>query len=416
MKSTRKIASLLESARKDRQRSNFREMVRLNNGETILCESKGERDWWEQFCGAIAGGDLKPQDFSIQEVFESFIPEGRDIVNIGRRFEPISILEAAGPVGVGQFANITGQIVYSKILEAYQDEEFKFTQLIPTQQTQFNGEKIPGVARLGDQNEIVAEGQQYPFGNISEDWIETPSTVKRGVIVAVTKEAIFFDRTGIILKQAGEVGYWLGYNREIRAIDCVIDENTTTHRFKWRGTSYATYQTSTPWINSKTSNALVDWTDIDAVEQLFANMVDLNTGTAATIVPGTLIVNPQLAHTAGYIKRMSDFALQAGGFATSGNLVRTNSPNPLGNTPYSNSNYNIVSSRLMPGRTATDTDWFLGNPERYATYMQNFPLRTETAPPNASEEFNRDIVTQFKASERGAYAVTAPQQMAKSAS
>ncbi len=414
MKSTRKIAGLLEAAQRDRQRSNFRERFRLNNGETILCESRGERDWWEQYCAALTGGDLKPDEFSITDLFESFIPEGRDIVNVGRRHEPISILEAAGTVSVGQFANITGQIVYSKILEAYQDEQFLITPLIPTQTTQFNGEKIPGIGRLGDQNEIVAEGQQYPYANITEDWIETPATVKRGTIVAVTKEAIFFDRTGMVLKQAGEVGFWLGYNREIRAIDCVIDENTTTHRFNWRGTSYGTYQTSTPWINSKTSNALVDWTDIDAVEQMFANMLDLNTGTAVAIIPTTLIVNPQLAHTAGYIKRATDFALQAGGFATSGNLVRTNSPNPLGSTPYSGQ-YNIVSSRLMPGRTATDTDWFLGNPGRYAAYMENFPLRTETAPPNTEAEFNRDIVTQFKASERGAYSVQAPQQMAKSA-
>lgn len=414
MKSTRSIARLLEAAQRDRTRSNFRERFRLANGESILCESRGELDWWEQFCSAIQGGDLKPDEFSIQDVFESFVPEGREIVNIGRRHDPVSILEAAGPVSVGQFSNITGQIVFSKILEAYQDEQFLITPLFPTQTTQFNGEKIPGIARLGDQNEIVAEGQQYPYGNVSEDWVETPATVKRGVIVAVTKEAIFFDRTGLILKQAGEVGFWMGYNREIRAIDCLIDENTTTHRFKWRGTSYATYQTSTPWINSKTSNALVDWTDIDAVEQLFANMVDLNTGVAATILPTTLIVNPQLAHTAGYIQRATDFALQAGGFATSGNLVRTNSPNPLGKTPYSGS-YSIISSRLMPGRTATDTDWFLGNPNRYAVYMQNFPLRTETAPPNSEAEFNRDIVTQYKASERGAFAVLAPQQMAKSA-
>lgn len=414
MKTFRQPARLLEAAIKDRQRSNYRERIKLNNGESILCESQGERDWWEQFCGALNEGHLKPNDFSITDVFESVIPEGQGIVNQGRRHEPVSILEAAGPVAVGQFANITGQIVYSKILEAYQDEQFKFTPLFPTQSTQFNGEKIPGIARLGDQNEIVAEGNQYPYGNVSEDWIETPSTVKRGVIVAVTKEAIFFDRTGLILKQAGEVGYWLGYNREIRAIDCLIDENTTAHRFKWRGTSYGTYQTSTPWINSKTSNALVDWTDLDAVEQLFGAMVDLNTGTPVTILANTLIVNPQLAHQAGYIQRSTMAALQSGGFAVTGNLWRTEGPNPLGKTDFSGS-FNIISSRLMPGRTATDTDWFLGNPGQYAVYMENFPLRTETAPPNSTAEFERDIVTQYKASERGAYAVIGPQQMCKSA-
>jgi hypothetical protein len=74
-----------------------------------------------------------------------------------------------------------------------------------------------------------------------------------------------------------------------------------------------------------------------------------------------------------------------------------------------------VASRLMPGRTATDTDWFLGNPSKYAAYMENFPLKTDTAPPNSQAEFERDIVTHYKASERGAYSVQAPQQMCKSA-
>ena len=35
-----------------------------------------------------------------------------------------------------------------------------------------------------------------------EDYIETPSTTKRGFIVPVTKEAIFFDRTHLVLSRA----------------------------------------------------------------------------------------------------------------------------------------------------------------------------------------------------------------------
>lgn len=415
MKSFRKNIQLLEAAGKDRVRSNFREEFVLNSGETILCESKGERDWWEQYCQALTKKQIRPEDLSITDIFENLIPDGKSMVNAGRRHQSVRIVEAAGPVMVGQFANITGQMMYSAILAAYDDEQFEFTKLIPTQQTQFNGEKIPGIGRIGDQHEVVAEGQQYPYSNLSEDWIETPATVKRGSIIAITKEAIFFDRTGILLKQATEIGHWGGYNRELRAIDCVIDENTTAHRFKWRGTSYATYQTSTPWINSKTSNALLDWATVDAVEQFFANMLDLNTGTPVAIVPSVLIVNPQLMHKANFALQATNVALQVGGFATSGNLYRTDAPNPIGNSSPFSGKYRVLASRLMPSRTATDTDWFLGNPSKYAAYMENWPLKVETAPPNSTAEFERDIVTQYKASARGAYAVMAPQQMVKSA-
>ena len=51
-----------------------------------------------------------------------------------------------------------------------------------------------------------------------------------------------------------------------------------TNNYKWRGMSHNTYQTSTPWINVKGGNELVDWTDVDGAEQLLADILDPNTG------------------------------------------------------------------------------------------------------------------------------------------
>lgn len=42
----------------------------------------------------------------------------------------------------------------------------------------------------------------YPNIGFSEDYIETPSTSKHGLIVPVTREAVFFDRTNLILSRA----------------------------------------------------------------------------------------------------------------------------------------------------------------------------------------------------------------------
>ena len=71
----------------------------------------------------------------------------------------------------------------------------------------------------------------------------------------VTKEAIFFDRTNLVLGRAAEVGEVLGLNKEKRLIDLVIGE---TNNYKWKGASYDTYQSSTPWINVLTGNELAD--------------------------------------------------------------------------------------------------------------------------------------------------------------
>lgn len=419
MKSFRQNIRLLEAARRD-ARAGFREYFRAPNGDRILCESESEYEWWSQFCGGLQEKHLKPEDFSVRDIFEHSIPDGRSLHDAWRHGDGVSLLEAAGAVSTSQFSSITGQILYTKVLEGFMLPQFVFSAIIPDVQTQFTGERIPGMAGMGDQNEVVGEGQPYPDMGLSEDYIDLPQTLKRGGKISVTKEAVFFDRTSLLLKRAGEVGEYLGLNKEKRAIDCIVDENTTAHRFKGKWTNdaaIATYGDASGthyFDNLAASNALVDWTDLNAVEQLFAALTDIYTGEPIEVMADTLIVCPELVHNARFALNATMVALQAGGFATTGNLYQTQSPNPIGaGSPFSGS-YNIVTSRLLPARLATNTSWFLGNPRRAFQYSVNWPLKTETAPPNSAAEFERDVVAQYKASERGAYATIDPRYMAKS--
>jgi hypothetical protein len=348
-------------------------------------------------------------DFSIKALFEEFVPDGAELV---REFDPrqgggFRIMEAIDAVDTSAFSNISGQLMYSAIMEKYQAPEFVFTKLIPTQPTSFNGEKIPGLGQIGDKAEVVGEGQQYPLVGFGEDWVETPLTTKRGMICPITKEAIFFDRTGQILDRGREVGYWLAVNKEIRAIDCVIDENTTAHRYKWRGTSYATYQTSTPWDNVTASNALVDWTDFDADRQTGNGLIDPNTGMPIVMAVQDVVVTDQLLWTANRLTSPGQMTVTVPGYATTGNPTQYTTSNPV-------TGLRVHSSVLLATRLATDTDWFVGDIGGYAKYMENWPITVVQAPPNSSEDFHRDIVAQFKVSERGAYAVVQPRKMRKS--
>ena len=375
---------------------------------------------------AIADKHLKADDFSLKALAENLIVNGQgDVVGsdvLKECFDPqgpkkpMALLEAAGAVSTTSFSNLTGQIIYSKLLDAYMGEEFVFSRMIPTIQTSLDGEKIAGVSQIGDQAAIVGENQSYPLAGVGEDYIETPHTIKRGMIVPVSREAVFFDRTGLVLRRAGEVGEFLGLNKEKRIIDCIIDQNTTAGRYKWRGTSYATYATSGGHgaVNKKTSNELFDWTDIDAAEQLFANITDPNTGEPIMVMADTVIVCPQKFNAATMALRAQNVSLQAGGFATSGNLYRTDSANPIGSGPFSNT-YKIATSRLLPTRLAADNDWFLGNPAKAFAYMENWPVTVTQAPSNSEMEFNNDIMYRFKASERGAAATIDPRYMVWSA-
>jgi hypothetical protein len=370
-------------------------------------ELDGPRKTVEHLNEALREQHLRPEDFSIRDLAETLIPDGHAWV---RQLDPraagsVQVLEADG-VDVTAFLNITGQVIYSRIMQAYTQEAFVMSRLVETIPTRLDGEKIPGVSRIADQIEEVAPGMPYPHLGFGEDFIETPSTTKRGFIVPVTKEAIFFDRTHLVLSRAAEVGEILGLNKEKRLLDLLIG---VTNNYKWRGSTYNTYQASTPWINVKTSNELVDWTDVDAAEQLFADILDPNTGEPILVGANTVLVMPAYRHAAHRVFNAAEINYTASGAAT-----ETKAANPLGN-------YRVVESRLAyrrvvaSGVAAADAKkwWFIGDFHKAFAYMENWPITVTQSPPGSEADFNSDIIVRFKASERGAAAVINPRYVVK---
>lgn len=410
---TRQLARYFQAARRDR-RGNFREYFRCPSGVQVLCESDSEYRLWESFAEGLETRQIDLTRVSIRSLFEDFVPGGREIVdswNPRHGGGGISLTEAAGAIDTSQFSNITGQIVYSRILQAFAAEEYVFSKIVPNVPTQFSGEKIAGISRIGDEAQVVPEGRPYPLVGVSEDYIQTPQTLKRGMIDALTREAVFFDRTGVLLARCGEVGEFLGLNKEKRLIDAFLDQNTTTHRYNWKGTTYATYQAAAPWVNVIASgNPLVDWTSVDAAEQVMASIRDPWTGEPTMIQPKDLVVTRSKLYTARRVVTATEIEVMTPGFATSGNPTRTVTPNPI-------QSYRIISSQLLQARMALaaepSSDWFIGDVARGINYMENFPLTVVQAPSNSEAEFQRDIVMQWKASERGAAAVVEPRVLVR---
>lgn len=376
-------ASLHESAARPPQE---------RNEPTQLTESMGK----------MFEGPWKPEDFSLRNLWIHAVPDGRSALQLLESRGSAVLHEAA--VNTSMFANITNQLISQKMMEPLAPAEMPFSALIPTQPTRLRGEKIAGVSDLGDVGQVVAEQERFPTAGVNEDWIETPVTTKRGIIVQVTKEAILTDNTGLVLMRAKKVGEALAIAKEKRAIDCIIDENRTIHRHKWRGTSYATYQSSSPWDNVTASNALVDWTDVDNANQTFNAMVDPNTGEPIVVKPTHLICTQSLEEVAWRIKNATGIVLHVGGYATSGNLSDTHAP-------ARRYDWIPLTSALLASRLATDTTWFFGNPGMAFLYMENWPLTVVEAPTNSHEEFHYDIVSQFKASEMGEFTTVEPRAM-----
>jgi hypothetical protein len=377
-----------------------------------MYEANGPEKTVRHLQEALEKGELKPEDFSIRELAEATLSPER-VRQMDPRQSGTCLLEAGDGVDVTAFSNITGQVVQAKILEAYSQEAFVLSRLIDAIPTRLDGERIPGIGRVSDEAAEVHPGMPYPSLGFGEDYIETPQTTKRGFIVPVTREAIFFDRTNLILQRAAEVGEVLGLNKEKRLIDLLIG---ATNNYKWKGANYNTYSSTGTgvapdgnWCNELTEE-LVDWTDVDAAEQLFADILDPNTGEPVLIQATTMLVTPAYRHAANRIFNATEIY-----YAPPHGATTTVAANPLGN-------YTVVESRLAyrrivaAGHAAADAKkwWFIGDFRKAFAYMENWPITVTQSPAGGEAEFNQDIVIRFKASERGAAAVINPRYVVKS--
>lgn len=354
---------------------------------------------------ALKQGDLPPAEVSIKRIFETFVPGGAEMLNDLVVHGQQLTREAADAVTSGAFANITGQLVFSAILEGYRNPDYLWPSLARNIPTTLNGEKIAGITALGDNAEQILEGDPYPYVGIGEEWIETPETRKWGLIVPITKEAVFFDRTGILVERAQAVGDALSIRKEKEVLDVATGQNDI---YSYRGTNgisvYGDSSGSHDWDNLAASNGLVDWTDIETAELLFDGMTDPNTGEPMIIQPKVLLVPTALKHTARRIVNATE--VQTVDNQTNAATIRFTGPNP-------GAGYNILTNAWVKDRTSSATTWFFGDFMKAFAWMENWSIRVERQTDD-KDTFERDILVKFKASERGRCAVIEPRAVVKS--
>ena len=375
-----------------------------------LVESEGVESVVRKLGDALQEGELTVQEFSLRELAEAFMGHAWVARLSEANMSGLQLLEAGDAIDVTAYSNITGQLAYSAIRQGYQMAGFIGGDLARTIPTRLSGEKIPGIGKLTGDAEAIGDAMPYPtVGDAAEDYIETPATTKRGLIVAVTKEAIFFDRTGLLIDRCNKVGERLGLNKEKRILDVVLG---VVNNHSWRGTAYDTYQAETPWINTKGSTELVDWTDLEAAELMFADMTDPDTGEPILIGGRTLLVMQDKLFTARRILNATEVDYGTRAAAT----PVTRGPNPLAGMTIPIASSPIAKARLVASGVAAATAakyWYYGDFRKAFAYMENWPITVVQAPSNSEAEFKQDIVLRFKASERGAAAVMDPRYVLK---
>lgn len=374
-----------------------------------VCENYGLKETLHRLDESFKDGTVKPTDFSLRELAESFM--GRDWVN-KMRPNPrggFMIMEAGDAVDSTAFSNITGQIVYNMVLQGYNRPEFIGDRLMRRVTTQFESEKVAGVANIDDAeaNDDIKEGMPYPRAGLSEDYLETPKTTKKGLIIPVTKEAVFYDRVNQVDRQARGVGYVIRLRKEKKQLRVVGGIDNT---YKRRGTVQNTYQTvagADPYVNRSTGVQLVDWTDIDEALQLAAELTNPFDTEANPIVfnPRTILVMPAKKFVARRIVNATETRTTSGTNET------------LAPSPVQADVEEVLSSALLYQILKADSGfteanvkdmWFLGDFMEAFNYFENWPLTVVQASDNSDAEFEADIVLQFKASEKGVPVVIEP--------
>jgi hypothetical protein len=393
-----------------------------------LYEGMGAQRATQHLGDALRQGHLRAADFSLYDLGKATL--GQEFIDACRpgteSTEATRIFEASEATDSTAFSNITGQIVFSRIMQAFEIATQVGSQLVDnTPTTLKDGEKVPGITFDEEAKEIkeVKEGMPYPAMGLTEDYVETPPPKKYGPILPVTKEAIFFDRTGLVLQRAAAVGEWMGVKKEKLIIDMVSGYGgggTPTFagggKWKWKGTEYAVYNGSAvDWSSyfyvNHITDTLVDHTDIDAANLKFGEMQDPNTREPINLPPTlTLLVPPALTPTANRIKNSTEVRYGSGDVTT---VFQTQYGNTL----------NVVESKYLFRRLIDNASisaanarayWFIGDFKRAFSWMENWPLTISQAPTNAEAEFKQDIVLQYKASMRGGPAVISPHYVIRS--
>lgn len=366
---------------------------------------KEEGKFFAEFREGLRSHQIVAESLSLRKLYEEFVPDGAEAIHFLDPSESGSItaMEAGEAVNTAAFANITGQLAFSAVMETYQQATFIWPQLVKVIPTKLDGEKIPGIGLLGDSIESIGEGRPYPTAGLSEEWIETPRTIKRGLIVPVTAEAVFFDRVNLVLTRAGEVGEVIGVNKEKRILDCVCG---LVNLYRRNGAAAAATYGDTPFDNLAASNALVNYQQIEAMELLFDGMTDPNTGEPIIVIPDTLLVPSALKRTAQGIKASQGYVFTPGGFATSGTPVQMQTKQGV--------DYNIVTSPRVKARTGSASTYFYGQFKKAFAYMENWGPKVTKSLDDSEAAFTNDIVARFKVSERGAAAVLDPHYVVKS--
>lgn len=352
---------------------------------------------------AFTKGQIKPSELSLRPLFEYMVPNGRELLNEwayqAKNGGYMHVTESIGGATLKGFSYITGQMIYTTVMEQWASPDFIADSLMTTIKSNLQQDLIPAVSGIADIAQPLDDLEPYPMATITDGGVRTPVTRRRGIQVAVSKDSVVFDRTGEVLRNAANVTEGLRINKEKRCIDTVVGILNT---YNWNDQAYDTYLTSGLYVNTATSNALQDYTDIENAQVLLYEMKNPFTGEPIVTRSTSILVPHKLIQTARNVTNTTEIRT-----TTQGGALQSLAPSPR-----IVQGFDIISSPYVKARTSSDTTWFFGDFKKAFAYMENYPITVEPRP-IGDDSFSRGIVAGWAVFERGTPAVIEPRHVVK---
>lgn len=343
----------------------------------------------------------RASQFSLRALWEGL--EGPVEKTLSYAMDQVGLVESNiyEQVGTGAFPSAVGQLIASEVIDSYENTQgFIGDQLVRTMDSNLRGERMVGFTAAQAPKD-TAELEPYKEASFAEKFVGTRET-KRGRLMSVSEEAVFFDQTGQVLDRAREIGFAARQDRERRIVQGVIDHDSGNAIYQPAGTAEQLYSSGNNNLRTG-AGALTDWTDIQEALNFHANNVTDDRQTDDTAGAQPLVIPPPLIiltskELAGVAARIVTATISTSGSAEA--------PQQQILQTLANGDVRALSSPFINAATSGDRwddngDWLVGNFPMQFRYKEIWPLQTFRAPAQNDQQFERDVVARFKVREYG---------------
>ena len=370
----------------------------------------------------------------------------------------------ADAVDAATFSAITGNLLIDRVRAGYDAPGFigdSLVETIPVTHGNLDTIREPWLGEIGnapsllssltdDDEDVLEEGEPVSASGFLPNYVVLGRPKLRERACHLTMQMIYADRTRQAYQRAESVGKRIRRNKEYRILKVVAGvhnnytfsvggaaEVTACTYIETNASTNPAYLSGNGWVNHLDSNPLNNWSDLNEVEQLFAQMRDPNTNEPIDVDADTILVMPSQVHNAKHVLFSTNIRSGPGGSTSTDNTLNsafdaTNTIKP----------YNLITSkylyRLMTQNVTTawlpsqdyfnssnggtllsvtaaiaNGLWWVGNFKKAFYYREAMPFRAVQAPPMNPREFDRNIVLSVKAGEWGVAGVQDPRYVVR---